>query len=306
MLKGISNVKLLIILAGLVGVYLIIHFTGGKTQSKSFRSSLVEIDTAKVTKIEIAKEGKELKLEKVGDTNWNVTLESGKVVDAKATSIKSTLNNLTTLKPSRLASKDPAKWSDYQVDSTGTRVKIYEGSDKKLDIVLGKFDVQGQRSYHTFVRLAEDDEVYAADNFMSISFSADSENFREQTFIRTKRDSVMSISFNYPDTAFALTRNNSGWAIDGVATDSTTAAQFVSGLGYSTSKGFVDNIETFGTPVLTMEVIQAGSDDITIQGYEVPGRENLVLNSSINEDSYFDDDALITKFLKGKSYFLKP
>ena len=53
MLKGFSNIKLILILAGLVAVYLVMQYTGGRNRSKSFRSELVDIDTAKVSAMEI-------------------------------------------------------------------------------------------------------------------------------------------------------------------------------------------------------------------------------------------------------------
>ena len=246
MLKGFSNIKLIGILAALVGIYFIIQFTGGKSRSESFRSSLVEIDTAKVSTLKIEKDGKTLTIEKVGSGNWEMELENGKKVSAKPTSVRSALQSLTTIKPSRLASKDPAKWSEYQVDSAGTRVTVFEDNEEALDIILGRFGVKDQRSYHTFVRLEDEKEVYTADNFMGVSFSSDASNFREQMFLRVKKDSLHTIEFNYPDSAFVLTKTDGYWYIDGNRADSTSAAEFINQLSYTTSKEFVDDVEQFG------------------------------------------------------------
>lgn len=305
MLKGLSNVKLFMILGGLVAVYLIIQFTGGKERSSSLRSTLVEIDTAEVSSLQIEKDGSVLMIEKVNDTDWLVELENGKKVTAKASAVKNSLSTLMTIKPSRLASKDPGKWKDYQVDSAGTRVKVIEGSDTTLDIILGRFGVKDQRSYHTFVRLSEDDEVYSVDNFMSISFSTDAASFREQMFFRTKKDSIHTISFNYPDSAFSLTKSEELWLVDGVNADSTQTATYVNKLNYTTSKNFVDDVEVFGDPVLTITFQANSEDDLTLTGYILPGK-NLILNSSLNPDAYFEDQTLTDKFLKGRSHFTGP
>ena len=53
MLKNISSLKMIGILAVLVLVYLGFQFFGGKSRSKSFKAEIVEIDTAKVTKMVI-------------------------------------------------------------------------------------------------------------------------------------------------------------------------------------------------------------------------------------------------------------
>lgn len=302
MLKGLSNTKLIMILGGLVAIYFIIEFTGGKERSKSYRSTLVDIDTAKVSGMVIEKEGKSLLIERVNASEWLVELENGKKVKAKASSVKSSLNNLNTIEPSRLASKDPGKWKDYQVDSAGTRVKVIEDGDQALDIILGRFGVKDQRSYFTYVRLFDDDEVYTVDNFMGISFSNDPSSFREQMFFRTKKDSIHTISFNYPDSSFVLTKSESSWLIDNNVADSTNTADFISKLTYTTSKEFVDDVESFGTPEISVVIEANGEDNLTISGYSIPGK-SLVLSSSLNPEAYFQDQALVDKFLKGKTYF---
>ncbi len=119
MLKRISNKKLILVLGGLVALYFVIDYTGGKNRSKSFRSTLVDIDTAKVSALEIEKQGNFLRITRTGSSNWELELKNGKKVTAKASNVKSALLNLIGIKPSRLASKDPSKWKDYQVDSAG-------------------------------------------------------------------------------------------------------------------------------------------------------------------------------------------
>ncbi|MDA0196256.1 MAG: DUF4340 domain-containing protein [Bacteroidetes bacterium] len=303
MLKGFSNIKLLMVLGGLLAVYLIIHFTGGKTKSASLRSTLVELDTAKVTALVIEKGAEQLQVSKIGKDSWEIEIENGKKVVAKTSTVKNAITNLLTLIPSRLASNDPEKWKDYQVDSTGTRVKVYEGDEKTLDVILGRFGVTDQRSYHTFVRLEEDNEIYSVNNFMSISFSPDPASFREQIFLRTKKDSLNTITFNYPDSAFILRKVDRYWLVDDVPADSAKTVAFLNKLGYASSKNFVDDIMSFGQPSLTVRLSANNEDDIIVSGYQLPGK-GLVLNSSLNQESYFEDAALSDKLLVGKDYFL--
>ncbi len=304
MLKSLTNYKLILLLGGLIAIYFIVDYTGGKGRSKSYRSTLVEIDTAKVSAMEIEKQGKLLRITRTSSgSEWQLELENGKQVAGKQSNVKNSLLNLMSIKPSRLASKDSGKWKDYQVDSAGTRVKVFHGDDKVLDIILGRFGVKDQRSYHTFVRLEEDNEVYTVDNFMGISFSTDAASYREQTFYRMKKDSIYTIRFAYPDSAFTLTKSGASWLIDGQhPTDSTKTAEFINNLSFTTSKGFVDDVENFGQPSFNVTLSANGEDDLVLSAFNVSGR-NTILSSSLNPTAYFEDQALTDKFLKGKSYF---
>ena len=137
---------------------------------------------------------------------------------------------------------------------------------------------------------------------MGMAFTADASSFREQMFFRVKKDSIHTIKFNYTDSSFNLVRSEDRWLVDGVPSDSTKTVEFLSKLSYTTSKNFVDDIDNFGEPVLRMTISANGEDDLILSGYSVAGR-NIILSSSINPTAYFEDQALIDKFLKGKEYF---
>ncbi len=141
------------------------------------------------------------------------------------------------------------------------------------------------------MRLEEDNEVYTVDNFMGIAFSSDATSFREQIFFRIKKDSIQIINFDYPDTAFTLTKNADMWLVDGEPSDSTNTAEFINKLSYTTSKEFVGDVDDFGQPVFNMTIIANGEDDLVLTGYEVIGK-NLILNSSLNPTAYFEDQTL--------------
>ena len=173
MLKNISSIKMIGILAVLVLVYLGFEFFGGKSRSKSFKTELVEIDTAKVSKLVIEAKGESLELIKENNT-WKVSIGNGKYAEAQKSNVKSTLNSLLTIKPSRIVAKDSEKWKDYQVDSAGTRVQVFEGSKNTLDLVIGRFGFnqqamqqqqqmmmggRGMQQFFSYVRLQNEDEV---------------------------------------------------------------------------------------------------------------------------------------------------
>ncbi|MFY0655092.1 MAG: DUF4340 domain-containing protein [Cyclobacteriaceae bacterium] len=298
----LNNIKLIGILVALVAVYGIIQLTGGKKKSKSLRSELVSIDTAKVTALNIQSSAGTVQLDRDG-SDWKLTLESGKEVPATKSSIISTLGALLSIKPSRMATKNEANWKDYQVDSTGTRVKVIEGGETTLDLMIGRFGMQGQRKYHTFVRLFEDIEVYAANDFMSFSVSAEPSSYRDKILARIKKDSLLNINFTYPaDSSLQLSKSGDHWTANGMETDSTNVAKYISGLSYISGSNFVDDASGLISPTISAQFQFSNQDDIVIDGYQQDS--SWVFHSSINEIGYFSDDAILTKVFKGASEFL--
>ena len=247
----LSNIKLIGVLVALIAVYGIVQLTGGKKKSKSLRSELVVIDTAKVSSITISSEKGEVALGKENG-EWKLTLESGKVIPAQESSVQGALGALLSIKPSRMATKNEKNWKDYQVDSTGTRVIVKEGTETTLDLVIGRFGVQGQRAYHTFVRLFEDKEVYAANNFMSFSVPAESSGYRDKVMARIKKDSLLNVTLSYPaDSSVQLSKIGDIWNANGAPADSASVAQYLSGLAYINGTTFVDDTENFKLPAIS-------------------------------------------------------
>jgi hypothetical protein len=302
MIKNISSLKLLGILAVLVGIYLVIEFFGGRTRSKSFRSELVEIDTSKVSQILIDSKGEVLELKKEG-AQWKVGISDGKYANAQKSSVKNTLNSLSGIKPSRLAAKDPAKWKEFQVDSAGTRVRVFEGDRNALDLVIGRFGVQGQRSFYTFVRLFEENEVYAADNFMGISFGTESSDYRNKQVLSLTTDSISEIRFQYPsDSAFTMLKADSLWIVNGQVTDSAATASYMSDIRYVNNSNFVDDVNpgSLVSPTMSMVIAQNGEADVTVKAFQHPIHKWIV-NSSTNPESYFADTALFEELFISKA-----
>ncbi|MFT6865679.1 MAG: hypothetical protein ACJA08_000502 [Cyclobacteriaceae bacterium] len=292
MLKGNTTIKLLLILGVLAGGYAIVKLTSGGARSKSYREVLVDIDTARVTRVEISSGGINTVLAKK-EGAWIVNEDK----NAMSASVRSMLNSLNTIKPSRLASRSKTSWQDFQVDSTGTRVQIYEGSDEALDLILGRFGVEGQRSYYSYVRLEEDEDTYVANNFMAMSIGKTAADYRNNQIVRLKKDSINSIDFNYAAGTYTLLKGSNGkWSMAGVAADSANVAQYLNGLGIITSKKFEDG--TVGESDKEMIIHLNGSDDITVKSFA-----EGVLNSSFNEAEIFNDKSVYDKLFKSPEYF---
>jgi hypothetical protein len=294
-MKGNLTIKLLVGLLVLSAIYGVIKLTSGSSRSKSFREVLVDIDTAKVTRIEIESGGAKTILKKESE-GWIVG-ENGK--RATSSSVKGLLTNLQTIEPSRLASRKEEAWSEFQVDSAGTRVKVYQGGDATLDLVIGKFGVEGQRAYFSYVRLSEDKDTYVANNFMSMGIGKSDTDYRNGQIIKLKKDSINSIDFNNSEGTFTLEKQaNNQWVIGGVPADSASVAEFLNGLTFVSSKNFADADVINSSQQVIVHL--AGSADVTL---ESDGAS--LIRSSQNEMEIFQDQQVYEKLFKSPTDFVK-
>ncbi|MFT5641290.1 MAG: hypothetical protein ACI9A7_001394 [Cyclobacteriaceae bacterium] len=290
MFKGISTRKLVGILVGVLAVYFLVKYTGGSDRSESFLEVLVDLDTAAVTKIEIFGQEENVVLTKAGKS-WSVGEKP-----ASATTISGFMNTLNTIEPSRIASRKEASWKDFQVDSAGTRIKVYEEGDNVLDIIIGRFGAEGQRSYYSYVRLFEENDTYVADNFIGMSLGQKSADFRNGNFLKLVRDAISSVDFNYPDSAFSLQKSLGGaWVIAGEEADSVAVASYFGGLSNVNNRNF-----TAASGESTYEAIYhlTNGEDIVVTGFG-----DSILKSSQNEAEVFQDESLHDKIFKSRSSF---
>lgn len=307
MIKNVKNIRLLGFLVILVLVYVGLKVFKNTSRSKSFRQELVQIDTSLVSKLVISKSGNSFQVMKE-DGAWKVSISDDKNVDATASSVRNALGTLLGIQPDRIATRDPNKWSEYQVDTTGTRVQVYEGDKNTLDLIIGRFGVQGQRQFHTFVRLEGDDEVYAANDFMGISFPSEPKSFRNSRFLQMETDSIYQITFQYPaDSSYILTKRDSVWYIGLQPADSASVADYLSDLRFISSTEFVDDVDPnmLINPVYKVEIESKGNENEIVEAYSHP-KYKLIFHSSYNPKAYFSDEKLNSRIFKGMEGLLNP
>ncbi|MBX2843894.1 MAG: DUF4340 domain-containing protein [Flammeovirgaceae bacterium] len=306
MFRGNSNVKLFGLLFILILTYVGIQLFGGKTRSKSFREVLVEFDSTKVSKILINKPDEKVELNKSGNA-WIVNLKEGKKAEAMVNIVQNAMGELLRLKPGKVAARKPEKWKDFQVDSAGTRVEVYEGNEKKLDIVLGRFGMKNKQrqQFLTYVRLFEDEEVYTIDNFLGMSFPSTTAAFRNDKVIKVIKDSVTSLSFTYPmDSSYILTKMDNYWSIGSETADSTTVANLLRNVSNANSRNFVDDINTYDLKGNVFQLTMNAKEEtiVVLKAFAHP-TYNWVIHSSQNPETYFADSALVNKIFVGRSDF---
>lgn len=276
----------------LIAVLYLFLFDGNKNE-RTFRNELVLVDTSKVDEIYLypkAENYNEVYLKKIND-EWKVKIGEDKFAEVPNSKIKNLFAQLLTIKPKRLASRDETKWKDYQVDSTGTRVKIFEDGEQTLDIVLGRFSFQQPRSMSTFVRLAEDTDVYEVDGFLDMTFNQSVNSFRNNSIVSDNKNNWQSLTFIYPaDSSFRMEKRENKWFINNIETDSTKTEQFLNKLSRLSHQNFYDNInkDQLLTPTYSLKIDNSDTSSITVNGYLVNNK--LLITSSQNKESVFESD----------------
>ena len=288
MLKNLSNKKLSVVFGVLLIIVVVFFITDSNKEERTFKSTLVDIDTASISSIKIYPKKTnhaEVNLFKVNDS-WSVNLVSGKTVSVSGNKIKNLLDQLIAIKAKRLAARGESKWNEMQVDTTGTRVAVFEGSDKVLDIVIGKIKFEQPRSVSTFVRLSDEEDVYEVDGFLEMSFNQDADYFRDATIIKDDFNNWSRLTFDYPaDSSFQMTKQGDYWYSNGSKTDSSKTVSTLRQLASINGSEFADTSFSGTIPYkLTIDSEKLG--EIVIEGY-VSGDKKYI-RSSQNPEAIFD------------------
>lgn len=311
MFKNISQRNLLIVFGILLLLAVIFIYYDSTHEERTFRTDIVDIDTSKVTEISIypkATNHKEVKLLKEGKY-WRVQLENNKSFPAEASKVANMINMLGGIKASSVAAQSESKWKEFKVDTSGTRVKVFEGNDNTLDMTIGKFAYQQQfRSMTSYVRVKGDKNIYEVNGFLEFTFNQKPDYFRNSALVNDDFTHWRRLSFSYPDSSFQLSKDSSGhWSINNVRPDSAKTVNYLRILSHLSGSGFIDNPDQSllnkSTYTLTIESSALGG--ITLSGYANPNQ--FIIHSTQNPDAYFNGNAnaLWKKIFAGKKSLMK-
>ncbi len=295
-----NNRTLLIVFLGLAGILVLTRVFTAKKAERTLDADLVEIDTGRISTIYIypqAEQGEELVFSRNG-FSWIVTKDELSA-PADKYSLGHALDELLNLKADRLVARSEEKWPEFHVnDSLGTRVLVKEGKKTTLDMIIGRFNYQpppgGYSGYGqqygtgiTYVRNSDEDEVYAVEGFLAMSFNQGFNNWRDQTICRLTKDQITKVVFEYPaDSGFVAQKQDVNWTINGILADSTSMAQYLNGLSRKSHGDFADGFSPLSSPLYQVTFEGMNMDPLLIRVYSQVGDE-LILHSTINPESYF-------------------
>lgn len=288
-----NNKTLAIIFTALLALYLLTRLFSARPES-TFRSELVQVDTSMVDKIELypkSEDGRIVTLLRNGG-QWTVTdgnLTAQAVVDA----VNSLLGQLNLLRAKRVVAKSADNWKDYEVDEAGAiRVKAFNGNAVLTDFMVGRFNFNQQtRQATSYLRLSEEDAVYAVDGLLTMTFGQDMNAFRNKQMLKLDGGTeVNGLQLQNGDQTISFRKSGSEWLInDATPADSTAMAAYLGGLRFVAGNTFVDDFQADGTPGETLR-ITAGTTPITISAF-AGGIQDFVIASSQYPGAFFASDS---------------
>ena len=167
------------ILAALaVSTFLVLRQPGEISTTDSSGRVLAAYDSAAVDKIEVSEPGRSVTLEKEAG-KWMLTLPVKYRADEAAVALAiGTGRRIEITSP---VSTNPEKRKLFQVDSSGTLVRIYERGALKAAFYIGKM---GPSYTETYVRSDGSNDVYLAQGMLSTPFHNQAKEWRDKTIFK--------------------------------------------------------------------------------------------------------------------------
>jgi hypothetical protein len=311
-----NNKYLLIVLVVLGALLLFLKFYKSPKMEKTLRTNIVQVDTAKVTRVVIypSSPAGDRYIFNRSASGWSI---SNGTVEARTgrNTIPNLLNEIVQIKPIRLESRMKETWSDYNLtDSAATRIEVFEGEKQKLDLYIGKFTYQQTNDPYSgrggvkgtsYVRLASEDDVYAVDGFLTFTFNQPFSSWRNQTFVKLRKSDVTRLTFSYPaDSSFVISQENNRWMLGNQLADSAKVDSYLGSISNKTASSFDDSFEAVGNPLYRLTIEGNNMEPVTVNAFVKDGNE-LIMNSVQNPEAWFttDRNGLFKDIYKGMEYF---
>jgi hypothetical protein len=311
MFKNLSSKSLSLVFGILLLLALIFIYYDSTHEERTFKQDIIDIDTSKITAISIypkAVNHKEVKLFKEGKY-WRVRLENNRSFPAEESKVVNLINMLGGIKANSVAAQSESKWKEFKVDTSGTRVKVFEGSDNTLDMTIGKFSYQQQfRSMSSYVRVKGDKNIYEVNGFLDFAFNQKPDYFRNSTLVNDDYTRWKRLNFSYPDSSFQLSKDSSGyWTVNNIRVDSAKTINYLRTLSHLSGNGFIDNPDQslLNKSVYTLTIESSAAGGITLSGFR--NSNQFVIHSTQNPDAYFNGNAnvLWKKIFLGRKSLIK-
>ena len=304
-----NNRTLLIIFVALLGIYGLTQVFSSKKE-RSFKTELIQVDTAQVTSILLkpkVENGEEITLKKEGK-EWLVT-KGNKTSKAVKNVVDALLNDMVLVKTKRVAAKRAEKWKDYEVDEeTGTKVKVYSGNEVIEEFIVGRINFkqgpQGQPtmggqpniSATTFVRLDGEDEVYAVDGFLAMTFNRDFAAFRNKELIKMQAGQTIT-AFEYEgENPMRFSKKETDWVLnESITLDSVKVDRYLNTLRNISATDFADDFDDSNKNDLLYRKLNLKGDNmsnIEVKVYYNGNQEKpFIIHSTYNPEAYFASDS---------------
>ncbi len=231
-----NTFRLLGLLVALVVIaYLVMQKPGEKSSTGETGECLVSVDSLAVDKIEIKSPASQVVLEKKG-VEWFV--ERPVSYRADQASVAGLIHETKLLEVKNAVSSKPEKHSVFQVDSTGTRVTIFEKGTEKASFIIGKM---GSSYTEAYARLSSSDDVVSISGGSPTTFNKAVKEWRDRTIAAPARETINEVRYQYGDTLFTLAFKDSAWIVGKDSTQEWVVNNLISSLSNVQADDFVDS-----------------------------------------------------------------
>ncbi|RMG81226.1 MAG: DUF4340 domain-containing protein [Bacteroidetes bacterium] len=291
--------KLLILFVALLVIYALTKVLDVK-KDRSFDTDLVKIDTASVTRIVVypkADDFAEVTLTRENN-GWIVT-KGGVSTKAMPDRIQSVLGQLALIKTKRIVAKKPEKHAEYEVEQgKGTRIQVWAGDKLLRDFIIGRFNFNQQtRQATSFVRLTDQDEIFAVDGFLSMSLGQGFDSYRNKKLARLTPADVTGFDVQLRDVSFQIGKTPEGWKMnESTPVDSTEVQAWLSTLAGLNGSAFADDFDPARADDLRTDVVTVHannqSEPLRLECFTDSTRTPpFIIHSNLNPDNWFESDS---------------
>jgi len=294
-MKNNTTILLAIIAILVVATFIVMQKPGEKSLTTNDRNLLVGLDSTRIDKIEIKCKFGSYELVRQG-LEWRVT----KPVQAKADAefIGTAINMTTNMIVKSIVSTNPEKQSVFEVDSSGSSVKIYEDGSLKAEFIVGKM---GNAYDETYVRLAGSDEVALVNGSLTYLYGSPLRNWRDKTIFHIDQSQIASIGYRFSDEEFTLQQKDTAWTIDGTTVNRDIVNNLLRFVTSFDADDFLD------TPPDTMPKITGFIDlaGVQLRFAEQADENHYLVQSSTSPQWFIVYKSHAESILKRKSGFFK-
>lgn len=230
-----------IILAGVLVILLIVAVLvmqkpGERSSSGDSGIALAQIDSIAVDKIEISSPAHALVLKKNG-VEWYVQDPVSYRADQGV--IASFLHDSKMMEVKNVVSNKPDKFSMFQVDSTGTRVRIFEKGTEKIGFIAGKATASYSEIY---ARRDGSNDVLIVRGVSPYAFSRPVKDWRDKAIVAVPKETIKEIRYQYGDTTLVLAFKDSVWKIGDEPAQESVVNSLLSLLASVQADDFIDTL----------------------------------------------------------------
>ena len=267
-----KNIYVLVgIFAALIVVaYYLMNRPGESDVAAGNSQFLLNIDSLAVDRIEITSANGKVALEKKGGEWFLIEPVAYRANQSNVTALIHQAKNLAV---KEIVSSNPDKRAIFQVDSTGTIVKIFQNGLQHSAFVVGK---PTQSYSETYVRKAESNDVVVVAGALAFTFSKAAKDWRDKTVLAIPKENIKAISYQYAAESFSLALHDSIWMIGSAQPKAAEVNSLLSSLSNLQADDFVDS--AFSTMPKITATVSVG--DLQLRFSEMKDKDQYMVQSS--------------------------